>query len=135
MPGWQAAGQTGDLTADQTVLLMEHIRRLAARTLAKVDHIRRSPACGKERPQPMRRDDLARALAGGSVILLDLRPEDEFAAAHLPEAIHGRRDDLAAVAARLAGNQIIAYCRNASGARGHQAFGISAGPAAALLAG
>ena len=51
-------------------------------------------------------------LESGSVTLLDVRPEDEFRAGHLPHAINIALNTLEARLAELPeGSEIVAYCR------------------------
>lgn len=58
------------------------------------------------------REELLHRLGEGSITLLDVRPEDEFASGHLPGAINIPIDELERRLAELpAGAQIVAYCR------------------------
>ncbi|WP_439577822.1 rhodanese-like domain-containing protein, partial [Elioraea sp.] len=62
--------------------------------------------------EPVSRADLLAHLRAGSVTLLDVRPEDEFAAGHLPGAPSVPLDRLdAAIAALPRDREVIAYCR------------------------
>jgi rhodanese-related sulfurtransferase len=68
------------------------------------------------------RDELLRRAADGEVIVLDVRPEPEYAAAHLPGAVHiplveleDRIDELPA------DREVIAYCRGTYCALAHDA--------------
>ncbi len=55
---------------------------------------------------------LAKRLDDGSVVLLDVRPEDEFAAGHLPGALNIPFADLERRLAELPKDtEIVAYCR------------------------
>ena len=62
--------------------------------------------------EPVSRKELARRLKDGLVTVLDVRPEDEYAAGHLPNAIN---IPLLALARRLReipkNREIVAYCR------------------------
>lgn len=51
----------------------------------------------------------------GSGVLLDVRSPNEYAAGHLPGAVNVPLDELEAVAARYAGQDVVTVCR--SGAR------------------
>jgi DNA-binding transcriptional ArsR family regulator len=56
--------------------------------------------------------ELLRRIAAGDVLVLDVRPAVEFAAAHLPGAVHIPLPELAARLAELpADREIVAYCR------------------------
>lgn len=59
------------------------------------------------------RDSLLRKAASGEIVVIDVRPSDEYAAGHLP---HARSLPLAELEKRLAdlpadGREIVAYCR------------------------
>lgn len=89
---------------------LPEVRDAARAWLGEVDHL-----------EPVTRDELARLLDGigggdgddnGGVVVLDVRPSAEYAAAHLPGArsipvdqLAGRLDELPAEA------EIVAYCR------------------------
>jgi rhodanese-related sulfurtransferase/biotin operon repressor len=56
--------------------------------------------------------ELRERVATGDVVLLDVRPSPEFAAGHLPGAVHIPLDELAERLAELPEDrQIVAYCR------------------------
>lgn len=62
--------------------------------------------------EPVTRSDLMQRLEGDEVLLLDVRPEDEFAQGHLPGALNVPLADLEARFAELpADREIVAYCR------------------------
>jgi rhodanese-related sulfurtransferase len=66
----------------------------------------------RDEMEAVSREELLDRLRCGAVILLDVRPEDEFARGHLPEALSL---PLAQLARRLAelppDREIVAYCR------------------------
>lgn len=99
------------LTDDSILALMDQIRRVAERNLAEVEAILRGLSGGEAPPAAMDRDDLERALAEDRVVVLDLRPGDEFAAAHIPGARNARLEALAGAVRDAAGREIVAYCR------------------------
>lgn len=65
-----------------------------------------------DRMEPMPREELLSHMADGSVTVLDVRPEDEFALGHVPGAVNV---PLAELEARLADlppdREVVAYCR------------------------
>jgi rhodanese-related sulfurtransferase len=68
------------------------------------------------------RDELLRRAAEGEVIVLDVRPEPEYAAAHLPGAVHIPLEELANRIDELpAEREVIAYCRGTYCALAHDA--------------
>ncbi|SEB46595.1 metalloregulator ArsR/SmtB family transcription factor [Rhodobacter sp. 24-YEA-8] len=99
------------LTDDRILVLMDQIRQVAERNLAEVEAILRGLSGGEEPPTAMDRDDLERALAEDRVILLDLRPDDEFNAGHIPGARNAQLDALAGAVRDAGGRAIVAYCR------------------------
>ena len=57
-------------------------------------------------------DELLRRLARGDVVILDVRPEPEYAAAHLPGAVHIPLEELAERIEELPRtHDVVAYCR------------------------
>jgi rhodanese-related sulfurtransferase/DNA-binding transcriptional ArsR family regulator len=65
-----------------------------------------------DRMQPVSREELVQRLRDGSVTLLDVRPEDEFALGHLPGAVNMPLGELERRLGELpAGQEIVAYCR------------------------
>lgn len=65
-----------------------------------------------DRLEPVSREELLDRLKNGSVTLLDVRPEDEFALGHLPGALNLPLDELERRLSELPKDQeIVAYCR------------------------
>jgi rhodanese-related sulfurtransferase/DNA-binding transcriptional ArsR family regulator len=99
--------------ADDSVLtLIASLRSVAERQVAEVDRIVRGYFHDRDSLEAVSRKDLWERLNDGLVTVLDVRPEDEFAQAHLPSAINiplpqllGRINELPR------GQDIIAYCR------------------------
>lgn len=68
------------------------------------------------------REELLERLGRGDILLLDVRPEEEFAAGHLPGARSVPFADLAEVMGSLASDaDIVAYCRGAYCVLAHDA--------------
>jgi len=100
------------LTDAKTLDLMNLLRVVAERNLARVEDILRALADGADPPEPVSRDELAARLAEGSVTVLDMRPADEYAAGHIPGARNAALSDLDRLLSTLAPDtEIIAYCR------------------------
>jgi len=88
------------------------LRRVAERNLAEVRELVRGYFHERGALEPVSRKELARRLKDGSVTVLDVRPEDEFAAGHLPRAINIPLRDLARRLRELPKErEIVAYCR------------------------
>ncbi len=99
--------------ADDAVLdLLAGLRRVAERNSAEVDRVVRSYFQSRDDLEAVTRKELRRRLREGGVIVLDVRPEDEFALGHVPGALNV---PLRALKARLReldpAHEIIAYCR------------------------
>ncbi len=62
--------------------------------------------------EPVSRDELLRRKRAGAVVVIDVRPGDEFAAGHIPGAVHLPLTELERRLADLPrGREIVAYCR------------------------
>lgn len=110
------------LTDAQTLALMDLLRIVAERNLAQVDRILRGLSDGQDAPEPVSRDELATRLAEGSVTVLDMRPADEYAHAHIPGARNITLADLEHILPTLdPGTEIVAYCRGPYCIYAHQA--------------
>jgi len=99
--------------ADDAVLdLLAALHQIAERNVAEVERILRSYFHDRDSLEPISREELQRRLRKGSVTLLDVRPEDEFALGHVRGALN---IPLAALKKRLSeldpSKEIVAYCR------------------------
>lgn len=90
----------------------QSLRSLGERRLAEVDAILRRFREAPETLEPVEKDTLLHRIRNGEVILLDVRPEEEYRAAHLPFAISAPLGDLEFILGRLRRRKpIVAYCR------------------------
>jgi rhodanese-related sulfurtransferase/DNA-binding transcriptional ArsR family regulator len=98
---------------DDTILdLLAALRRIAERNVAEVERIVRSYFNNRDSLEPISRAELLQRSRAGEVIVLDVRPEDEFALGHLPCAISVPLRNLEMRLAEFDPNrEIIAYCR------------------------
>jgi rhodanese-related sulfurtransferase/DNA-binding transcriptional ArsR family regulator len=99
--------------ADDTVLeLLAALRRVAERGIAEVERIVRGYFDDRDSMEAVSRRELLERCRAGTVTVLDVRPEDEFALGHLPGAVN---ITLRALEARLSefdpSKEIVAYCR------------------------
>jgi len=92
--------------------LLRCLQDLAARQLAEVRELVRDFFHDPEGLEPLSPEELAERLERGEVTVLDVRPEDEFRAGHIPGALSlplGRlRTELENVPTGL---EVVAYCR------------------------
>jgi ArsR family transcriptional regulator len=109
------------MTDDKTLVLMDLLARIARQNLSVVEEILQGLSDGHP-PEPMTRAELATRLQDGSVTVLDMRPEDEFAMGHIPGALQVDLTGLDAIAGSLSANtEIVAYCRGPYCVYAHQA--------------
>lgn len=96
----------------EVVELLQALGRVGERNLAEIGRVMADYFHARDALEPVSRQDLMARLEDGSVTVLDVRPEDEFALGHLPGALN---IPLAALEHRLAelpaGREVVAYCR------------------------
>ncbi|MBM4338175.1 MAG: metalloregulator ArsR/SmtB family transcription factor [Deltaproteobacteria bacterium] len=88
------------------------MRVLAERELAEVEQIKRRFLEGKEGLEPVDRGSLVERVKEGRVVVLDVRPVEEFLAGHIPGAVSIPLEELEQKLSELPKDQeIVAYCR------------------------
>ncbi|MFO7687739.1 MAG: metalloregulator ArsR/SmtB family transcription factor [Desulfobacterales bacterium] len=99
--------------ADQMVCQFFHsMRVLAENRLAEIEIIMRRFLGSKEGMEPVDRNVLLQRVRDGAVTVLDVRPEDEYRAGHIPGALSVPLDQLETLLSGLHREQeIVAYCR------------------------
>ncbi len=99
--------------SDSSVVdLVTALRRVAERNLADVRELLNGYFHDRDAFGPVSRKDLIKRLKTGEAIVLDVRPEDEFAAGHLPLAINIPWQELPRRLREIPkGQEIVAYCR------------------------
>lgn len=99
--------------SDPAVLeLTAALHRLAERNLGEVKSVLAGYFNQRDSMEPVSRKELSRRLRDGLVTVLDVRPPDEFAAGHLPNAINIPLRDLTRRVSKLPKKQeVVAYCR------------------------
>jgi rhodanese-related sulfurtransferase/DNA-binding transcriptional ArsR family regulator len=99
--------------SDPAVLdLTAALHRLAERNLGEVKSVLAGYFNQRDAMEPVSRKELSRRLRDGLVTVLDVRPPDEFAAGHLPNAINIPLRDLTRRVSKLQKKQeVVAYCR------------------------
>jgi len=99
--------------SDPSVLdLTTALHRVAERNLAEVREVVGGYFHQRDSLEPVSRKELVRRLKDGLVTVLDVRPEDEFAAGHLPHAVNIPLRELARRLREIPkSGEIIAYCR------------------------
>lgn len=88
------------------------LRHLAESQLVEVRHVTRQYLEERGALEPVGNDELVRRVRAGEVTLIDVRPRDEYVAAHLPGAISVPLADLGKRVGTLPKRRdIVAYCR------------------------
>jgi rhodanese-related sulfurtransferase/DNA-binding transcriptional ArsR family regulator len=99
------------LAGDDVADLYARLRDVAAAHLADVDAARQA-YLGPDDVTAIDRDELLRQAKAGDVVVLDVRPVEEYAAGHIPGAVGIPVDKLADRIAELPDDvDIVAYCR------------------------
>ncbi|HLJ36287.1 MAG TPA: metalloregulator ArsR/SmtB family transcription factor [Ktedonobacteraceae bacterium] len=100
------------LASDEVSTLWLSLRSVGEMHLAEVDRVVETFLRNRAHLQPVSADELREQLHRGQVILLDVRPVEEYRAAHLPQA---RSIPISELETRLAEvpreQEIVAYCR------------------------
>ncbi|SFQ16907.1 ArsR family transcriptional regulator [Mesorhizobium sp. NFR06] len=97
--------------ADESVLAaFASVRNVAERRLADVDRIVRGYFDARDDMRPVTRDELQTQMRDGLVTLIDVRPADEFALGHVPDAVNVPLGEIKAWSA-AADREVVAYCR------------------------
>jgi rhodanese-related sulfurtransferase/biotin operon repressor len=88
------------------------VRAVAAEHVSEVDRLAVAYLGDRSRLATLTRDELLERLRAGDVVVLDVRPEPEFRAGHIPGA---QSVPLSELSSRLRdipkGKQVVAYCR------------------------
>jgi ArsR family transcriptional regulator len=92
--------------------LLLALSRVGERNSAEIARVMASYFRARDAFEPVSRDELLDRLRSGTATVLDVRPEDEFAHGHLPDALNIPLSQLERRLAELPADQeIVAYCR------------------------
>ena len=113
---WQTGATASSSTigsTDDTVLeLLAALRRIAERNIAEVERVIRSYFDKRDSLEAVSRAELVERARAGTITILDVRPDDEFALGHLPGALNIPLRELEARLGEIDPKQeIVAYCR------------------------
>ncbi len=115
--GLVAARREGKFTfyrlADASVLaLLDAIAAVASHNVAEVKAVVSSYFNARDEMEPVSRRELKKRMAAGTVTVLDVRPEEEFAIGHIPDAINIPVTELKRRLSELPrSKEVVAYCR------------------------
>jgi rhodanese-related sulfurtransferase/DNA-binding HxlR family transcriptional regulator len=100
------------LASEQVLEAWLALRELAAAQLDEVEALAADYLGDRQDIDTVDRDEVLRRLRTGDLVIIDVRPEAEYAAGHLPGAISVPPDQLDEFVAELpTDREIIAYCR------------------------
>jgi len=99
--------------ADPAVFeLSRAVRVVAERRLAELDRLVREHFGDRSDPEPVEMDALLERARSGKVVILDMRPADEYAAGHIAGALSVPLDQLQERLSKLPKSKAyVAYCR------------------------
>jgi DNA-binding transcriptional ArsR family regulator len=99
------------LTGDDVAGLWEYLRRVAQAHRPHTEIARRA-YLGPEDTEAVDTEELLRRLHSGDAVILDVRPEPEYAGGHLPGAVHIPLEELSSRLSELPHDrEVVAYCR------------------------
>ena len=108
------------LAGDETLAVWLALREASAVRLAEVERAARE-YLGRD-VEAIDRDELVARLARGDVVLVDVRPQEEYVAGHIEGARSIPIDELERRLSELpAGREVVAYCRGPFCAYAHEA--------------
>lgn len=100
------------LSSDDVAAFVAALRDLARARVAEVDQVVRDYFVSRDALEPVTRDELVDRVERGKIVILDVRPAEEFAAGHIPGALSIPLEQLDAALTRLPKRaDIVAYCR------------------------
>ena len=100
------------LAGNEVLTLIDALRVVAEKQLAEVDRLVATYLTVKDKLEPVSADELLERTLSGLVTVLDVRPQEEYAAGHLPGAINVPLAELDEDLDRLNdGREVVAYCR------------------------
>ena len=99
--------------ADEDVFrTWQAVRALAESRLSEVDGVVEAYLVDRDALEAVDSSDLLERLRDGSVVVLDVRPEEEYRAGHIPGALSVPVDALEAALKTLPRDrEVVAYCR------------------------
>ena len=104
------------ISSDDVINLLDALRGVAERHVTDVQHLVHTYLTVKDDLEPIPRTELLERVRDGLVIVLDVRPAEEYAAGHVPGAVNiplkeleDRLDELSNLEGES--REIIAYCR------------------------
>jgi len=104
------------ISGDDVIMLLDALRAVAERHVSDVQHLINTYLTVKDELEPIPRTELLARVKDGLVTVLDVRPEEEYAAGHVPGAVNIPLQELEQRLEELENqnvenHEIVAYCR------------------------
>jgi rhodanese-related sulfurtransferase len=100
------------LASPEVLTLVRALRRVAEQNLAEVGRIVQHFYHARDNLEPVSRDEMRKRLRKNSVLVLDVRPLDEYTAGHVPGAVSLPVSELKRRLKEIPkGREIVACCR------------------------
>ena len=100
------------LASEHVAGLWLAMRTVAAGHVAQIDELAAAYLGDRSELASISREELAERLRAGDVVVLDVRPREEYAAGHLPDAVNVPPHELEErLSALPVGQAVVAYCR------------------------
>ena len=100
------------LAGDEVTGLLVALQRVAQVRLAEVGEVVRAHLADPDELEPIGRDELLERATRGEIVVLDVRPAEEYQAGHIPGAVSIPVEELEARLGELPdGVEVVAYCR------------------------
>lgn len=100
------------LAGSDVSLLLSALRGVAEHRAADVDKLRNDWLAHRDELEPVSAREVLQRVRAGLVTVLDVRPEEEYAAGHVPGAINVPIEKLESYLSRLPRRkEVVAYCR------------------------
>ncbi len=100
------------LADPQIIVLMNLMQQLGEKQMAEVERLIASYLTKKDQLEPIPRMELLHRVRDGMVTILDVRPNEEYAAGHVPGALNVPLKELEQQLETLPRDQeVVAYCR------------------------
>lgn len=100
------------IAGDDVISLLIALRRTAEKNFAEMGRLIEGYLLSRDSLEPVSQAELSERMQEGLVTVIDVRPAEEFAAGHLPDAINIPLDRLDRDLERLpTDGEVVAYCR------------------------
>lgn len=110
--GKRVVYRLADAAEAEIVALLGGLRIVAEHTVVSMERVIGAYFRARDELEPVAAPELLARLREGSILLLDVRPEDEYSLGHLPGAVNIPLRALEQRLAELPNNhEIVAYCR------------------------